>query len=86
MWKFKRISAHHGPLERTHPHYNGSRYNVKIKWENGEITNKPLDMIAKDDLVTCAVYARENNLLDKTGWKIFKYIAKREKKTIRMAN
>ena len=64
VWKFKHISVHEGPLGRTYPQYMGSRYNVKVEWENGEINHEPLDMLAKNDPVTCAVYARENNLLD----------------------
>ena len=86
VWKFKRISAHEGPLRRTHPQYNGSKYNVKVEWENWEIIHEPLDIIAKDDPVTCAVYAMNNNLLYLAGWNIFKSIAKREKKMLRMVN
>ena len=51
----------------VHPDYKGSSYNVKIEWENGEVTYEPLDMITKDDPVTCAIYARKNNLLNKPG-------------------
>ena len=57
-----------------------------IEWENGEITNEPLSVIAADDPVTCAIYACDNELLDKPGWKRFKGIAKREKKFTRMVN
>ena len=73
-------------MGRTYPQYKGSKYNVKTEWENGEITHEPLDIIAKDDPVTCAIYARENNLLEILGWKRFQSIAKREKKMIHMAN
>ena len=38
--------------------------NVMVKWETGEVTSQPLNAIAADDPVTCAIYARENNLLD----------------------
>ena len=41
-------------------------------------------MIAKDDPVTCAIYAKENNLLELDGWKIFRSIAKKEKKYFHM--
>ena len=67
VWKFKRITAHEGPLKQSHPNYNGSLYNVMIEWENGEITSEPLAIIGADDPVTCAIYADENNLLDKPG-------------------
>jgi hypothetical protein len=61
-------------------------YNIKIEWENGEITSEPLNVIAFDDPVTCAIYARKNSLLNLPGWKRFKSIAKREKKFLRMVN
>jgi hypothetical protein len=38
-----------------------------IEWENGDI--------AADDLVTCAIYSHENDLLDKPGWKHLKHVA-----------
>ena len=43
-------------------------------------------MIAADDPVSCAIYARDNNLLHLPGWKRFKAIAKCEKKFIRTVN
>jgi hypothetical protein len=46
------------------------------RWENGEITSDPLKVIAADDPVSCAIYAREIDLLDKPGWKRFKHVAK----------
>ena len=61
-------------------------YNVMVEWENGEITSEPLSIIAADDPVTCAIYARDNNLLELPGWKRFKRLAKRQKKLFRMAN
>ena len=42
-------------------------------------------MIA-DDPVTFALYAKEQGLLDKPGWKRLKGIARRDKKMIRMLN
>jgi Reverse transcriptase (RNA-dependent DNA polymerase) len=47
---------------------------------------KTLRIIAADDPVTCAIYARENGLLDQPGWKRFRHIAKNEKKFIWMVN
>ena len=35
MWKFKRITAHEGPLMHNHPNYNGSKWNVMVEWETG---------------------------------------------------
>jgi hypothetical protein len=57
-----------------------------IEWETDEITKEPLKVIATNDPVTCAIYARENGLLDKPGWKRFRHIAKNEKKFTRMVN
>ena len=86
LWKFKGISAHQGPLAKYHSDYKGSNYNIRIDWESGEQTYEPLDVIAKDDPITCAIYGRDNDLLDKPGWKRFKSIAKREKKMLRQIN
>ena len=83
VWKFKCISAYEGP---NTPQYKGFKYNVKVEWENGEITHEPLDILAKDDPVTCAVYDRDNSLLELVGWKRFKSITKREKKMLRMVS
>jgi hypothetical protein len=69
MWKFQRIIYHE---------VQGSKITLLIEWENGEITKEPLSIIAVDDPVTCAIYARENGLLDQPGWKRFKS-EKREK-------
>ena len=57
-----------------------------LEWENGEITSEPLNVIAADDPVICAIYADENNLLELPGWKRFRTIAKKRKKMSRMAN
>jgi hypothetical protein len=71
MWKFWKIISHE---------VQGSKITLLIKWENGEITKEPLSIIAADDPVTCAIYARENGLLNQPGWKRFKHIAKNKKK------
>ena len=70
-WHFKTIDGHQGPLAPSDPDYMGSRWNVRVAWENGEVTFEPLGIIAKSDPVTCATYARENGLLDLDGWKQF---------------
>jgi hypothetical protein len=86
LFRFRRISAHQGPLCTSDKDYKGSTYNVLVEWETGEVTYEPLDMIAKDDPVTCAEYAMRNGLLDTPGWKRFKHIAKNEKSIKRMVN
>jgi hypothetical protein len=80
VWKFSRIVAHEGPLRPTDRTYKGSKFNVMIEWENGETTTEPLRLIAADNPVMCAIYARDNNLLDLPGWKRFKGLAKRQRK------
>ena len=40
------------------PDWKGSKYNVQVEWETGEITFEPLSIIAADDPVTCAAYVR----------------------------
>jgi hypothetical protein len=42
--------------------------------------------IAADDPVTCAIYAKDNNLLDVPGWKHFKSIARHQQHMFHMAN
>jgi Reverse transcriptase (RNA-dependent DNA polymerase) len=86
VWKFRRIISHQGPLTSNHPEYKGSTYNVQVEWETGEITTEPLNLIAADDPIYCAIYARDNKLLDQPGWKRFKSIAKRQKNMIRLIN
>jgi hypothetical protein len=61
-------------------------YNIMIELENGEVTSKPLSAIAVDDPVTCAIYAKDNNLLELDRWKQFKGITKHEQKFNRMVN
>jgi hypothetical protein len=76
--------GHQGPLLRHDKDYNGSRFNVLVECENGEITTEPLSVIAADNPVTCAVYAREHDLLDVEGWKRFRNLAKHEKHFLRL--
>ena len=42
-------------------------------------TYEPLSILAADDPVTCATYAKENDLLHIEGWKRFRNLAKRDK-------
>jgi hypothetical protein len=59
---------------------------VVIEWGNGEVTREPLQVIAKEDPVTCSIHAEENDLLDTDGWNRFKLIAMRQKKFTHMVN
>ena len=83
LFKFRDIVAHQGPLESTDPNHKGSKYNVTVEWESGEVTYEPLTLISKDDPITCAVYAKKHDLLDTTGWKHLKRYAKTSKRLIR---
>ena len=83
LFKFRDIVAHQGSLESTDPNHKGSKYNVMVEWESGEVTYEPLTLISKDDPITCAVYAKKHDLLDTTGWKHLKRYAKTSKRLIR---
>ena len=86
LYKLRAITDHHGPLKENDPNYNGRLYNVMVEWETGEITDELLSIIAKNDPVTCAAYAKEHNLLQLPEWKNLKHIAKNQKKLIRVIN
>jgi hypothetical protein len=69
IWKFRQILSHQGPLHPKHKDYMGSKYNLLIEWETGEISLQPLHTIDKrgvydTDPVTVAIYAREQGLLE----------------------
>ena len=76
-WVFKDILSHEGPLKQSHPSYKGSSYNVLVEWGEGSETWEPLNMMAKDDPVTLALYAKKNNLLNTPGWKFLRATAKK---------
>ena len=83
LFKFRDIVAHQGPLESIDPDQKGSKYNVMVEWESGEVTYEPLTLVSEDDPTTCAVYAKKHDLLDITGWKHLKRYAKTSKRLIR---
>ena len=68
LYRFRAIIGHQGPLLALDRDWKGSKYNVQVEWETGEITFEPLSIIAADDPVTCASYAKENDLLALEGW------------------
>ena len=41
LFKFRDIVAHQGPLESTDPNHKGSKYNVMVEWESGEVLMSP---------------------------------------------
>ena len=44
LFKFRAIIGHQGPLLASDPDWKGSKYNVQVEWETGEITFEPLSM------------------------------------------
>ena len=86
LYKFRAITGHQGPLSPQDENYKGSKYNVMVEWETGEITDEPLSLIAADDPVTCAEYAKKHDLLHLDGWKRLKHIARNQKQLTRAIN
>ena len=84
VWLFRKIVRHVGPLSPNDPNYKGSKWNLRVEWEDGSITDEPLSMLIKDDPVSCAKYAKDNDLLEVDGWKRLKKIARRQKVLARM--
>ena len=77
LYRFRAIIGHQGPLLASDPDWKGSKYNVQVEWDTGEITFEPLSIIAADDPVTCAAYAKENDLLALEGWRRFRSLPRR---------
>jgi hypothetical protein len=75
-----------GPLDPKDHNYQGSKYNLLVEWEDGECSYKPLTILAADDPISCAAYAKRNGLLDVPGFKRFKRMANRDKKFQRLVN
>jgi hypothetical protein len=86
LWTFKRIMGHEGLLKPTDPSYKGCKYNVLVQWEDGSTTMELLNVIGADDPVSCAEYARDNDLLGVEGWKRFCRLVKNAKVFTRMLN
>ena len=83
LYRFKCIKDHKGPYTSSDPEYNGSSYNLLIEWEPGEQTWEPLSNIIASDPYTCAVYAKEHNLLNTPRWKLLKRHARTARRLIR---
>ena len=82
LYRFKCIKDHKGPYTSSDPEYNGSSYNLLIEWETGEQTWEPLSNTIASDPYTCAVYAKEHNLLNTPGWKLLKKHARTARRLI----
>ena len=68
LYRFKCIKDHKGPYTSSDPEYNGSSYNLLIEWETGEQTWEPLSNIIASDPYTCAVYAKDHDILLLLEW------------------
>ena len=47
LLKFRDIVTHQGPLESTDHNHKGSKYNVMVEWESGEVPYEPLHSFPK---------------------------------------
>ena len=83
LYRFRAIIGHEGPLKVTDSNWKGSKWNVQIEWETGEITFEPLSVIPADDPITCAAYTKEKTLYNLVGWKRFRHLIKRERQLTR---
>ena len=79
LFKFRAIIGHQGPLAASGSDWKGRKYNVQVEWETGEITFEPLSVIAADDPVSCAAYAKQHDVLAVEGWHRFRNLAKKDK-------
>lgn len=69
LWSFERLDGHDGPLLPGHPSYMGCPWNVHVIWQGGAATSwEPLSVVARDDPLSCAAYARDQGLLDTGFW------------------
>ena len=85
-WTFTKILEHQGPIKSTHKDYKGSAYNVLVEWDDGSQTYEPLDTMIKDDPLTLAQYAQENDLLETPSWKRLKSITNANPNLKRLIN
>ena len=67
LYKFRALIGHLERLKATDHNWKGCKYNVLVDWETGEMTYEPLSVLAADDPVTCATYAKDNDLLHIDG-------------------
>jgi hypothetical protein len=76
LTKVKDIIGPQCPLTQQDTLYKGNKYNVQVEWEDGDITYIPLNVLAADDPVSCAIFAMRRDLLHLTGWKQFRRLAR----------
>jgi hypothetical protein len=86
LYSFDKVIGHQGPIKPSDPRYKGSSYNVLVQWTSGDETYESLNLMIKDDPITLAVYAKDNNLLDTPGWTQLKHFVRCDKKFQHMLN
>jgi hypothetical protein len=80
-WTFEKILKHRTSKD---PQRKG-RLDVLIKWQGYEDPSwEPIEVIKKDDPVSLAKYAEDNDLIDKSAWKWTRNYLKNKKKFQRM--
>ena len=42
LFEFRAITGHQGHLASTDPDWKGSKYDVQVEWETGEVTFEPI--------------------------------------------
>ena len=67
QYKFRALIGNQGALKAADPNWKGYKYNILVEREIGEKTYEPLSILATDDPVTCATYAKEKHLLHVKG-------------------
>ena len=62
LYRFK-VIGHKGPLKVTDPNWKGSKWNVQIEWETGEISFEPLSVKAADDPIIVLLMQRRKTYI-----------------------
>ena len=84
LWSFQRILAHKGPLKPDDNEYKGCPWLLLIDWDGHDATWEPRNIIEESDPMTVATYAKENNLLNVSGWKKYKNMGRKIRKVNRI--
>ena len=49
VWAYRKILSHAGPFTSKDPQHRGSSYNLMVEWENGDISEEPLNWMIKEN-------------------------------------
>ena len=81
VFQFRDIVIHEGPLSsNNNPDYKGSRWNVLVDWETGEMIFEP-----PTPTITI-VYGKKHDLLNELGWKHFKHFSRSVNASFKLLN